>query len=60
MILRAFIAIIAADAIDRQRREQERRSWAAADAACAAAAGVKIPSALASGEFDPLRPERPM
>jgi hypothetical protein len=58
MILRAFIAIVAADAIDRQRREQQRRAWAAAEEARAADAGAILP-ALASGNFDPLRPERP-
>jgi hypothetical protein len=59
MILRAFIAIIAADAIDRQRREQQRRTWAAAEEARAAANAPSWPP-FASGRFDPLRPERPM
>jgi hypothetical protein len=58
MILRAFIAIVAADAIDRHRREQQHRAWVAADQARAAADAPSRPP-LASGRFDPLRPERP-
>jgi hypothetical protein len=58
MILRAFIAIVAADAIDRHRREQQHRAWAADDQARAAAHAQSAPP-LASGRFDPLRPERP-
>ena len=40
MILRAFIAMITADAIDRHMREQQHRGWVAAEEARFAAAGA--------------------
>ena len=40
MILRAFIAMITADAIDRHMREQQHRGWVAAEQARFTAAGA--------------------
>ena len=59
MFLRAFITMIAADAIDRHMREQQHRARAAAEEARAAAAGATRRPRFAPLEFDPRRPERP-
>jgi hypothetical protein len=60
MILRAFIAMIAADAIDRHMREQQHRGWVAAEEARFAAAGAPRRPLLVFPGFDPRRPERPL
>lgn len=59
MILRAFIAIVAADALDRNRREQQLRARAK-KGALAAPPCAQARSAVAAGNFDWLHPERPM
>jgi hypothetical protein len=59
MFLRAFITMIAADAIDRHMREQQYRAWVAAEEARAAAAHATHRPVFAPIEFDPRRPERP-
>jgi hypothetical protein len=38
MFIRAFITMVAADAVDRQMREQQHRRWVAAEEARAASA----------------------
>ena len=61
MILRAFIAMITADAIDRHMREQQHRGWVAAEQARFAAAGAsRRPPLAVLPDFDPRRPERPL
>jgi hypothetical protein len=60
MILRAFIAMITADAIDRHMREQQHRGWVAAEEARFATAGVSRRPLLVFTGFDPRRPERPL
>ena len=59
MFIRAFITMVAADAVDRHMREQQRRAWLAEDRARAEAqAAHHGPSASPVG-FDPRQPERP-
>jgi hypothetical protein len=59
MFLRAFITMIAVDAIDRRTREQQYRAWVAAEEARAAVAGATHRPRFAPVEFDPRRPVRP-
>jgi hypothetical protein len=60
MILRAFIAMITADAIDRHMREQQHRGWVAAEETRFAAAAAPRRPLLVFPGFDPRRPERPL
>jgi hypothetical protein len=57
MIIRAFIAMITADAIDRHLREQQHRAWVAAEQPCATAAHGRP---IARRDIDLSRPERPI
>ena len=59
MFIRAFITMVAADAVDRHMREQQRRAWLAEDRARAEpdAARPRPPTPPAS--YDLSRPERP-
>jgi len=63
MFLRAFLAMITADAIDRHRRKQQHRTWVAAEEArLAASNGPREPLFAAPAqpsEHDLRRPERP-
>lgn len=63
MFLRAFLAMVTADAIDRHRREQQYWAWVAAEEARVAASNgprrpLFAPPAECS-EYDLRRPERP-
>lgn len=59
MFIRAFITMVAADAVDRHMREQQRRAWIAEDRARTEAqpAGSRSPASLAGN--DQRQPERP-
>jgi hypothetical protein len=63
MFMRAFLAMITADSIDRHRREQQYRTWVAAEEArIAVANGPRRPLFAAPAqhsEYDLRRPERP-
>jgi hypothetical protein len=59
MFIRAFITMLAADAVDRHMREQQHQAWLADyEARAAAAAGAVLPPPATPG-YDPGRPERP-
>jgi hypothetical protein len=58
MFIRAFITMVAADAVDRHIREQQHKGWLAEyEARVAAAAHAAVPSAGPPGH-DPAAPER--
>ena len=62
MFWRAFVAMVTADAIDRHRREQQYRTWAAKEKARAAAANAPrrpVFAPPATPAYDLTRPERP-
>jgi hypothetical protein len=62
MFWRAFLAMVTADAIDRHRREQQYRTWAAAEEARAVAANAPrrpVFGPPATPTYDLTRPERP-
>lgn len=63
MFWRAFVAMVTADAIDRHRREQQYRTWTAAEQARVAAAGTPrrpLFALPATPRYDLTRPERPL
>jgi len=62
MLLKAVMAMIAADAFDRHRREQQYHAWVAAEEARARVTGATplFAAPTPPAGFDPLRPERPM
>jgi hypothetical protein len=59
MFWRAFVAMVTADAIDRHRREQQYRTWAAARAVAANAPRRPMFAPPANPAYDLTRPERP-
>src|SRR5438093_880270 len=62
MFIRAFITMVAADAVDRHLREQQHSASVAAEPARAAAVGphrAPVEPPRAPGSYDPMRPERP-
>ncbi len=60
MFLRAFVAMVTADAFDRRMREQQYRAWVAAEEARVAADPRARPLFVPGRPaFDPRRPERP-
>ena len=62
MFWRAFLAMVTADAIDRHRRDQQYRTWAAAEEARVAAANAPRRPLFApppTPGYDLTRPERP-
>jgi hypothetical protein len=59
MFIRAFITMVAADAVDRHMREQQRLAWVAEEQARAEAAAARDRPPLARPVYDPARPERP-
>ena len=58
MFIRAFITMVAADAIDRHKRDEQHRAWVAEEQARAAAAAAH-PTPLGPLVYDRSRPERP-
>ena len=62
MFWRAFLAMVTADAIDRHRREQQYRTWVAAEQARIAASNRPLRPLFARptqpSDYDPQRPER--
>jgi hypothetical protein len=60
MFLRAFVAMVSADAFDRHMREQQYRAWVAAEEARVAADPRARPLFVSEpSAFDPRWPERP-
>ena len=60
MFLRAFVAMVTADAFDRRRREQQYRAWVAAEEARVAAdPRARLLFVREPRAFDPRWPERP-
>ena len=63
MFWRAFLAMVTADAIDRHKREQQYRTWVAAEQARVAASngpdGPLFAVPARPSEYDLRRPERP-
>ncbi len=61
MLLTAVMAMVAADAFDRHRREQQYHAWVAAEEARARVTGATplFTAPALPAAFDPRRPERP-
>ena len=59
MFIRAFITMVAADAVDRHMREQQRRAWIAEGRARAEAVAARHQPPAPPAGCDPSRRERP-
>lgn len=59
MFVRALIAMLAADAVDRHVRAQQHKAWLAVYEARAAAAARTAVASVGAQDYDPARPERP-